>query len=146
MCKEFDQPNGICFSPDHQRLYVADSGKGQRIGAFPVDKDGKLGAPVFWIAQGSDGMRCDALGNLWTTGLAGLTVYSPEGKPLVEIQCPSTPTNCAFGGADGKTLFVTARKHLCRLPVLVAGAPLPSWLPAADRGATKSGDEDGTRR
>ncbi len=123
--REFDQPNGLCFSPDHKRLYVADSGKGQRIGAFDVRADGTLGEAAFWIAGGSDGMRCDAEGNLYTTQRDGVIVYSPAGKRLARIGLGQIPTNCAFGGPDGTDLFVTARTHLYRIPMRVQGAAMP---------------------
>ena len=124
--RDFHEPNGLCFAPDHNRLYVADSGKKQRIGAFPVQADHTLGAPTFWIEGGSDGMRCDRLGNLYTTHSTGVRIFSPEGKSLATIQLDQDPTNCAFGGTDGKTLFVTARTDLYRVPLLVAGASMPA--------------------
>ena len=122
----FDQPNGLCFAPDHQRLYVADSGKGQRVGAFPVAADGSLGTPVFWLDGGSDGMRCDAQGNLYTTARDGVRVYSPAGELLAKVVLAQAPTNCAFGGPTGTDLFVTARQHLYRIPMRVQGAPWPA--------------------
>lgn len=124
--RDFDQPNGICFSPDHQRLYVADSGKGQRVGAFPVAADGTLGKVEFWLDGGSDGMRCDAEGNLYTTARDGVRVYSSKGQLLAKVALAKAPTNCAFGGASGTDLFVTARQHLYRIPMRVHGAPWPA--------------------
>jgi gluconolactonase len=129
---EFHEPNGICFAPDQQRVYVADSGRKARIGAFPIEKNGTLGKAVFWIEGGADGMRCDQQGNLWAAQFDSIHVFSPEGKRLLEIECPELPTNCAFGGADGKTLFVTARRFLLSMPVKVAGAPVPPPVPNAD--------------
>jgi gluconolactonase len=123
---EFDQPNGICFSPDHDRVYIASSGKQQRIGAFPITKDGTLGKAEFWIEGGADGLRCDRAGNLWAAaGVSGVVAFSPTGKPLLEIECGEVPTNLAFGGVDGKTLFITARRLLLRIPVRIAGAAIP---------------------
>ncbi|MBI5849672.1 MAG: SMP-30/gluconolactonase/LRE family protein [Planctomycetes bacterium] len=124
--KDFDQPNGICFSPDHASVWIADSGKHQRIGRFPIGEDGTLGEPLFWIPGGADGIRCDAHGNLWAAQRAGIGVFSPDGKPLVSIAVEPSPTNCAFGGADGRTLFVTARTKLLRIAVLVGAAAIPA--------------------
>lgn len=134
--REFDMPNGICFAPDHRRLYVADSGKPQRIGAFDVREDGSLGPAVFWIPQGSDGMRCDQHGNLYTTSKRAVVVFDPAGKKLLSIALGEEPTNLCFGGEDGRTLFVTARTHLYRITTRVAGAALPSApvLPTAPGG------------
>lgn len=128
--RDFAMPNGICFSPDHQRIYIADSGKKQRVGAFSVQKGGTLSAPLFWLDGGADGIRCDSRGNLYTTARDGVRIYSPAGEHLVTIKLPENPANCAFGGADGKQLFVTARTSLYRLNLRVSGAAVP---PSKDR-------------
>lgn len=117
----FAMPNGICFSPGHDRVYIADSGKGQRVGAFPIGADGTLGRPLFWLQGGADGIRCDARGNLYTTARDGVRIYSDKGDRLVTVRFPEKPANCAFGGADGRQLFVTARTSLYRLPLRVRG-------------------------
>jgi gluconolactonase len=119
--KDFDMPNGIAFSPDEKRIYIADSGKGQRVGAFDVKPDGTLSAAVFWMEGGSDGLRVDEKGNIYTTARDGVRIYSPEGKRLATITFPEVPANCAFGGDDFKTLFVTARTGLYSVKLKVAG-------------------------
>jgi gluconolactonase len=123
--RDFAMPNGICFSPDHERIYIADSGKKQRVGAFSIQKDGALSAPLFWLEGGADGMRCDCRGNLYTTARDGVRIYSQEGKHLVTIKLPESPSNCAFGGAESRQLFVTARTSLYRLNLRVSGAAIP---------------------
>lgn len=123
--RDFAMPNGICFSPDHARVYIADSGKKQRVGAFTVQKDGTLSAPVFWLEGGADGIRCDARGNLYTTARDGVRIYSEAGKHLATVRLPEQPANCAFGGPKGTHLFVTARTSLYRLELRVPGAPIP---------------------
>jgi len=122
--KDFDMPNGIAFSPDEKRLYIADSGKGQRVGAFDLKADGTLSAAVWWAEGGSDGLRVDAKGHIYTTARDGVRIYSPEGKRLATIACPEHPANCAFGGDDFKTLFITARTGLYCVKLKVAGNPL----------------------
>ena len=122
--KDFDMPNGIAFSPDEKRLYIADSGKGQRVGAFDVKADGTLSPAVFWMPGGSDGLRVDVKGNIYTTTGDGVVVWSPEGKRLATIKFPEHPANCAFGGDDFKTLFVTARTGLYSVKLKVAGNQL----------------------
>ena len=119
--RDFDMPNGIAFSPDEKRLYIADSGKGQRVGAFEVKADGTLGPAIWWAEGGSDGMRVDEKGNLYTTAGDGVRIYNPDGKRLATITCPEQPANCAFGGDDFKTLFITARTGLYRVKLKVAG-------------------------
>jgi gluconolactonase len=122
--KDFDMPNGLAFSPDEKRLYIADSGKGRRVGAFDVKDDGTLSAAVFWMEGGSDGLRVDASGNVYTTTGDGVRIFNPAGKRIATIKFPEGPANCAFGGDDMKTLFVTARTGLYSIQLKVAGNPL----------------------
>ena len=117
----FEMPNGLAFSPDEKTLYIADSGKPQRVGAFPVKDDGSLGDPKFWLSGGSDGLRTDSSGNLYTTANDGVRIYNPDGKQLARITFPETPANCTFGGKDYKTLFVTARTSLFSIQLKVPG-------------------------
>jgi gluconolactonase len=123
--REFDMPNGIVFSPDEKRLYIADSGKGARVGAFEVKADGTLSAALWWTEGGSDGIKVDVLGNLYTTAGDGVRIYSPEGKKIATISVPEHPANLTFGGEDRKTLFITARTSLYSVPMKVAGAIAP---------------------
>lgn len=144
--RDFAMPNGICFSPDHDRIYIADSGKKQRVGAFRVLDDGTLSKPIFWLQGGADGIRCDARGNLFTTARDGVRIYSAAGKHLATIQLPEQPANCAFGGADGTQLFVTARTSLYRIDLRVSGAPIPPAKPAGSKPAGGSGTKPGRSR
>ncbi len=123
--RDFDQPNGLCFAPDHARLWIADSGKKQRVGAFPVLADGGLGPATMWLEGGSDGMRCDRHGNLFTTARDGVRVYGPDGVHLATVTLPEQPANCAFGGEDGTTLFVTARTSVYAIPTRTTAAAMP---------------------
>ena len=100
--REFDMPNGVCLSPSEETLYVADSGKKQRIGAFAIRADGTLSEPLFWIPTGADGLRCDARGNLYAACRDGVRVYSARGEHLATVRLPEVPANLAFGGADGR--------------------------------------------
>jgi gluconolactonase len=131
--KEFDMPNGVAFSPDETKLYIADSGSKKRVGAFPVKEDGSLGEALYWMAGGADGIRCDAAGNLYTTAGDGVRIYDPQGKQLGVIKFPETPANCAFGGEDFKTLFVTARTGLYSVALKVPGAKLLTAKPAPEK-------------
>lgn len=125
LVKDFDKPNGIAFSPDEQRLYVADSGKPRHIRVFDVRPDGTVanGRVFCEIDKGvPDGIRCDADGRVWSSAGDGVHVFAPDGKLIGKILVPETPANLCFGGAEGKTLFITARKSLYALPVRVKGA------------------------
>ena len=143
--KEIDRPNGIAVGPDDKTLYVVDShpkpGGNRKIWAFDLAADGSLsGQRVlydFGKGRGGDGMRVDRNGNLWVAaGInkprgnpgesldvpAGVYVIAPEGKLFGRIPIPEDLiTNVAFGGANRKTLYVTAGKTLYRFPVHVSG-------------------------
>jgi gluconolactonase len=121
---DFDMPNGLCFSPDESRLYVADSGKPKHLRAFDVAADGSLtGGEVFaTIDRGvPDGIRCDELGNVWSSAADGVHIFAPDGKLLGKILVPETVANLVFGGPDGKTVFLTASKSLYAIDVNVRG-------------------------
>lgn len=123
--KEFDMPNGLCFSPDEKKLYVADSGKPRHIRVFDVQPDGTLtGGAVFCQIDtgGPDGIRCDASGRIFSSAGDGVHIFSPDGKLIGKIPVPEAPANLCFGGPDGRTLFITARTSLYSIPLLVKGA------------------------
>jgi gluconolactonase len=122
---DFDMPNGLCFSPDERKLYIADSGKPHHVRVFDVGDDGKLtGSRVFCVIEPGvpDGMRCDERGNLWSTAGEGIHIFSSDGTLIGKIAVPETPANLCFGGEDGKTLFITARTSLYSIRVNVGGA------------------------
>lgn len=123
--KDFDKPNGLCFSPDERKLYVADSGKPRHIRVFPVSGDETVGeGQVFAVIDkgGPDGIRCDEGGRVWSSSGDGAQVFSADGKLLVRILLPESAANLAFGGPQGKTLFLTARKSLYAVETLVRDA------------------------
>jgi gluconolactonase len=118
---DFAQPNGIVGRGDGKVLYVSDLGKG-RTYAYEIQEDGRLKNRRLLIAMGSDGMTIDQAGNLYLTG-KGVTVVSPEGKVLERIEVPEPWTaNVCFGGADRKTLFITASQGLYAIATKIAGA------------------------
>ena len=119
------RPNGIAFSPDEKYLYV---NGGQKIMRYEVRPDGTVANRREFIDMstdkapgGADGMKVDSKGNVYCTGPGGLWIISPEGKHLGTIVLPDNPTNMAFGDADYKTLYITARKSLCRIRLNVPG-------------------------
>ena len=133
LIKDLAMPNGIVFSPDGSRLYVADTGGNKRhpdpafhkfpasITCYAVTKAGKLGKQLFKIKEGSDGMAVDVKGHLYTTH-RNVQVYGANGKKLQTIEVPEGPANICFGGKDYKTLFITARTSLYQVRLVHAGA------------------------
>ena len=126
---DFEQPNGLCFSPDESLLYINDSPRAL-IKVFDVAADGSLGnGSVFFDKIGSgdidegipDGMKCDERGNIYVTGPGGIWVISPTAKLLGRIPVPENVGNLNFGGADWKTLFICASTSLYRIELLAAG-------------------------
>jgi gluconolactonase len=125
-----DMPNGLAFSPDEKVLYVADI-MNSTVYAFDVQPDGLLAnRRVFTHLSGyPDGMKVDMRGNLYVTdSMSGLQVYDSEGMHLGEIVTPEPPANCAFGGADNRTLFITAVTSVYRVQMKVQAArPTPDF-------------------
>ncbi|WP_439484315.1 SMP-30/gluconolactonase/LRE family protein [Cyclobacterium plantarum] len=122
------RPNGLALSPDERTLYVANSDQPKKYMQYPVSKGGKVGkGSLFFNASGlegtgnPDGIKVDQKGNIFATGPGGVLVFAPNGRHLGTIRFPETPSNLAFGGADGKTLFVTARTGLYAVELKVAG-------------------------
>ncbi len=115
----FDQPNGLCFSPDEQQLYVNDTVKAL-IRVFDVREDGSLG-PDRIFASGirselepgvPDGMKCDSAGNVWVTAPGGVWVFSRGGALLGKVRVPELVANLHWGKSDWRTLFMCATHSL----------------------------------
>ena len=128
---EMSGPNGLCFSPDYKKLYVADTGKGREIRAYDVD-DGRVrngrrhaqlaltGSPAGTAA--ADGMRCDIDGNLWAGARPGVQIIAPDGAAIGIIRLPENCANVCFGGAKRNRLFMTASQSLYAVYVETQGA------------------------
>jgi len=120
---EATAPNGIALSPDQETLYVSDT-LGNSFTAYAIGGDGGLedvAAPE-WVAEFEgfpDGVCVDATGNIFVIGGgAGVSAYAPDGSLWGSIALPdpqAQPTNCAVGGDDGRTLFVTTSTTLYRI-------------------------------
>jgi gluconolactonase len=130
---EFEQPNGLCFSPDEKLLYINDSPRAE-IKVYDVAEDGSLSNKRMFrdhIGQGTmgegnlDGMECDEHGNIWTSGPGGVWVLSPEGERIGAIRTPEICGSVVFGGPDLRTLFLTTTTTVHMMPTKVASAPLP---------------------
>lgn len=151
LTREVERPNGLFVSPDGSFLYVADNnnnnvGGARKLWRFRLRPDGAVDPAsrklIFdWKdGRGPDGLKMDRAGRLYVAGgrnepvppyetanefKGGVYVLSPEGKMLQFIPIPKDEvTNCAFGGSDWKTLFVTAGGTLWSFPV-----DTPGWIP-----------------
>jgi gluconolactonase len=125
-------PNGITLSPDERHLYL--NAGFQNILRYDVAADGTIANPEIFIAgEGSDGMKVDARGNLYTTSGAGpgeVRITAPDGKrlgvlelpvPAGEPQTQVCATNVAFGDVDNRSLYITACEHVYRIRLNVPG-------------------------
>jgi gluconolactonase len=135
-------PNGLCFSPDEKKMYVADFRPFPRvIRVYDVIEDGtKLANGKEFVTctlkERPDGFRCDTDGNLWcgwasalsppapeqTTDADGVTVFNPEGKRIGFIALPEACANVCFGGIKRNRLFMSASHSLYSLYVGAQGA------------------------
>jgi gluconolactonase len=134
MVDDFVQPNGLAFSPDESRLYIADSGYShddaapRHIRVFDVAADGRLsGGRVFTEVDAGvpDGMRVDTDGNVWTSAGDGIHVLTPEGRLLGKILLPQTVANLTFGGPRRNRLFIAATRSVYALFVAATGVQWP---------------------
>lgn len=129
-------PNGLAFSPDESVLYVADSsraptrledppGLGHAIHAYDV-VDGrrcKNGRTFAEVDPGlPDGVRVDERGDVWTSSDTGVAVFAPDGSAVGRVEVGEVVSNVCFGGADGRTLYITASTSLYRIRTRVRDA------------------------
>jgi gluconolactonase len=117
-------PNGIALSLDGKTLYVNASDGAVR--AYPI-RNGvpQAGRDLIKGIENGDGMTLDCHGNLYVTEHAPkrVRVFSPQGRELATIRVDANVTNVAFGGADGKTLYITGAGAVWQLPLEVSGLP-----------------------
>jgi gluconolactonase len=131
---DFAGPNGLCFSPDERRLYIAESGVQfardpvQHIRVFEIE-DGrhlKRGRVFYTASPGfADGMRCDEDGRVWTSAGDGVHCVSPEGVLLGKILTGCTVGNLTFGGRNRSRRFLCASHALMAIYTNVRGAQRP---------------------
>lgn len=126
MVDSLSRPNGIGLSPDEQTLYVANSDPDRALWmAYDVQSDGALanGRVFFdateWTGERPglpDGLKVDPSGHVFASGPGGVLMFAPDGTHLGTISTPLPTANLAFGGADGRTLFMTSDSTFLRVP------------------------------
>jgi gluconolactonase len=123
------RPNGLAFAPDEKHLYISENAQNKRnIMRFEVQPDDTLANPEVFLDMNSyplpwlpDALKVDERGNVYSQGEGGLWIITPAGKHIGTILIPERPTSQAFGDADGKTLYVTARTSVYRIRLKMAG-------------------------
>jgi sugar lactone lactonase YvrE len=117
------RPHGIALSPNGRLLYVSDA-DARLVRVFDLDRGGSASNERVFIPKIEGvpgGLRADQKGNLYVAAKY-LSVYSPGGELLHDIQLSQPPSNLAFGDADFSTLYVTARNAVYRIRIGVKGA------------------------
>jgi len=129
---DFDQPNGLCFSPDERVLYVNDTTRAH-IRAFDVAPDGTLRRSRLFaehIGTGDytegvvDGMKCDEYGNIYVTGPRGIWVINPQGRHIGVICTPEIAGNLNWGGPGWTDLYCACSTSIYRVRMKIRGNPV----------------------
>jgi gluconolactonase len=134
------KPNGMCFSADYKKVYIADTGKSHYpnaksiIWVYDLDgdklKNGKTFAEMTLDGKTgfADGIRCDEDGNIWTgmgwvgDGYDGVHIFAPDGTRIGQIRLPEICANVCFGGTKRNRLFMAASQSLYAVYVETRGA------------------------
>ncbi|HEV2945855.1 MAG TPA: SMP-30/gluconolactonase/LRE family protein [Gemmataceae bacterium] len=135
------KPNGLCFSPDYKKLYVADTGAShyekapRNIMVYDVIDGTKLGKGKEYVSMElngkagfADGIRADVDGNIWVgagwvgEGYDGVQVFAPDGTRIGQILLPEICSNVCFGGSKRNRLFMTGSQSLYAVYVETQGA------------------------
>ena len=126
---DFERPNGLAFSPDEKKLYIADTGathveNGPRhIRVFDVDGDKLKNGRLFATCSNGlfDGFRIDEDGRIWTSAGDGVHVYDPDGTLIAKVHVPEVVANVCFGGPARNRLYICGTTSLYAYYVLVRG-------------------------
>jgi gluconolactonase len=143
--QQVSNPNGLCFSPDYKKLYIASTGRGPGdtgpggkgdLHVFDIGTDNKASngklftdCMVDGVKCGPDGLRTDVEGNVWSSsnagrsvGYSGVTIWNPDGKLIGRIRLPEICGNICFGGPKRNRLFMAASQSLYAVYTSTQGA------------------------
>jgi gluconolactonase len=146
---EMFKPNGLCFSPDYKKVYIAETGAShypnapKNIMMYDIADDKKLGKGTEFCSMKmkpyghpnseekagfADGSRCDTDGNVWVgsgwvgDGYDGVQIFAPDGARIGLIKLPEICSNVCFGGIKRNRLFMTGSQSLYSVYVEAQGA------------------------
>ena len=125
MTKNLDRPNGIAFSHDEKKLYIADTGENVKsLYVFDVLKDEIINQKLVYDFKPffSDGFRSDKDGNIWTSAGKAVKCFNPNNELIGQILVPELVSNLEFGGKEGNILYVTATSSLYKMELNQIGA------------------------
>lgn len=131
-----EKPNGLVLSPDCKTLYVNSTPEDFML-AYDVQPDGSCINPRKFgkilvtpemrdqksVNPQVDGVKTDAMGNVYITSIMGLQIFNPKGEFVGMLNFPLMPVNCCFGGPEGKTLYVLCNDKIYRIQTNVKGSP-----------------------
>jgi gluconolactonase len=130
LTQDFTGPNGLAFSPDEKYLYLDNWDANKKwVNRYRVKADGTLDKGELFVdltasvpgEEALDGMKVDKSGNLYVSTAGDIWIFNPAARHLGTIRAPKLVHNFAWGGADGKTLYLAASSTLYRMPLLIEG-------------------------
>ena len=123
--KDLERPNGIAFSIDEKKIYIADSDEKIRsLYVFDVEENKISNKKLVYDFKPffSDGFRLDKDGNIWTSAGKGIKCFNPNNELIGQLLLPELVSNLEFGGKEGNILYVTATSSLYSLEINQIGA------------------------
>ena len=122
---ELDRPNGIAFSHDEKKIYISDTGQNiKHLYVFDVENNKLKNKKLVYDFKPffSDGFRCDADGNIWTSAGKAIKCFNSNNELIGQIKVPELVSNLEFGGNEGNLLYVTATSSLYVMELNQIGA------------------------
>ena len=125
MAKNLDRPNGIAFSQDEKKIYIADTADDIKcLYVFDIHDDKIINQKLVYDFKPffSDGFRCDIDGNIWTSAGKAVKCFNPNNELIGQILVPELVSNLEFGGREGNILYITATSSLYKIELNQVGA------------------------
>ena len=125
MTKNLDRPNGIAFSHDEKKIYIADTGEDIKcLYVFDIENEKITNQKLVYDFKPffSDGFRCDKDGNIWTSAGKAIKCFNPYNELIGQILVPELVSNLEFGGREGNILYITATSSLYKIELNQVGA------------------------